>query len=199
MKKDEKAGTITINCSGMHNIPNSLAACVVAMEMGIKFETAKKALLKYRGVGRRLERVGDAGGVVFYDDYAHHPTEISLSLRSLRAVYPNSKIIAVFQPHRYTRTRDLAKKFPASLEVADIVYVTDIYPAGEIPIEGVTSLSVVNNFSDRQKVKYAPNTESLIKECTESLKSGDVLVTLGAGNVYNIGSRLIAQLNEKKS
>jgi UDP-N-acetylmuramate--alanine ligase len=194
----EFLGEITINCSGMHNVTNSLAACVAATEIGIEFAVIKKALGEYRGVGRRLERIGSENNITVYDDYAHHPTEIALSLKSVKEIYPDNKLVAIFQPHRFTRTRDLFKKFPPSLEIADIVYVTDIYPAGEQPIEGVSSSLVVDEFQDQNKVKYISDTEKMLSDIRETLSSGGICITLGAGNVYKFGTHLLEQAKSPK-
>lgn len=191
VRKDNKdAGEIIVNSIGMHNITNSLAACAVAIEMGIDFKIIQRALERYKGVGRRLERTGEKSGITFYDDYAHHPTEIALTLQSLRKIYPERKIIVIFQPHRYTRTRDLFKKFPQSFEIADFVYITDIYPAGETAIEGVSSLLIINEFKDKNKVKYVKDKQEL----KGRLSKGDICITFGAGDIYKVGETLMKEL-----
>ncbi|MFH1414772.1 MAG: UDP-N-acetylmuramate--L-alanine ligase [Elusimicrobiota bacterium] len=195
IKEGREVGEIAVMCSGMHNVTNSLAACATALEMGIDFKVISDALLQYRGVGRRLEKMGEAGGVIFYDDYAHHPTEIALSMKSLKEIYPDSRLIAVFQPHRYTRTRNLSKKFPGSLSIADYIYITDIYPAGEIAIEGVSSMSIIDEFEDKSKVKYIPDICELTDNVNSFLRPGDICVTLGAGDIYKILESLLKRRN----
>lgn len=190
-KKETKLGELIINCTGKHNIINSLAACVTALEIGIDFRTIKKALWQYKGVGRRLEKYGEINGIIFYDDYAHHPTEIALSLKSLREIYPDRRLVVIFQPHRYTRTRDLYKEFPSSLEIADIVCITDIYGAGEKPIEGISSSIIINEFEDKNKVKFIPKLFDIPAAVKEVIIPGDICVTLGAGNIYQIADEII--------
>ncbi len=198
VKKEEKeVGSIVVKCTGMHNITNSLAACAAAMEIGIDFKIIQDALLQYKGVGRRLEKIGETSGICFYDDYAHHPTEIKLSLESLRKIYPDRKIIAVFQPHRFTRTRDQYKNFPKSLEIADSVYVTAIYSAGEIPIDGISGSLIAEEFKDKSQVKYIEDFSVLKKELEKNLSSGDICVTFGAGDVYTVGYSLLENMNNR--
>jgi UDP-N-acetylmuramate--alanine ligase len=185
-------GKITVNSSGRHNILNSLAACAAALEIGVDFSTIQKALEQYKGVGRRLEKVGEFNQVVFYDDYAHHPTEIALSLKSIKEMYPERRLIVIFQPHRYTRTRDLFKEFPGGLEVADFVYMTDIYSAGEKSIPGVSSDMISEKFTDKSKVKIIREESSLIEEIKNKLLPGDICITLGAGDVNKINKSLMS-------
>ncbi|MBN2407242.1 MAG: UDP-N-acetylmuramate--L-alanine ligase [Elusimicrobia bacterium] len=197
-RKKEKIGELVVNSTGRHNILNSLAACITGLEIGISFDRIREGLAEYRGVGRRMEMLCDADGIKFYDDYAHHPTEINLSLRSLREIYPDRRIVAVFQPHRYTRTRDLCAAFPGSLEIADVVFITDIYPAGEKPIEGVTSRLIVDNFSDMGKVNYISDITELSAAVAGVLKKDDICVTLGAGNINTLAYRITGDMKSKK-
>jgi len=184
--KGSKLGVVEIKSSGMHNILNSLAAIAVGMEMGLDFEKLKGGIACYEGVGRRLEKAGEKGGILFYDDYAHHPSEIKLSLSSLNDIYPERRIIAVFQPHRYSRTRDLFTEFPEAFSSADMVYITSIYGAGEPPIEGVTSELIVREFEDEKRVKYFPSRRDLLEELENNLTPGDICITLGAGDINSI-------------
>jgi UDP-N-acetylmuramate--alanine ligase len=195
-KNGEIFDELVVNSFGMHNILNSLAASAAAIEMGIELEVIKKALLDYKGVGRRLERVGVANGIDFFDDYAHHPTEITLSLNSIKKVYPDKKLFVIFQPHRFSRTRDLYKEFPKSLKIADHVYITDIYPAGEKVIDGISSQLIVNEFDDKNKIKYISKTCDLLNDIESGLSNGDICITLGAGNVHDIGVELRKRLNK---
>lgn len=197
LKGNDVIGRIVVNSSGMHNIINSLASCTAAMELGIPFPIVREALKKYKGVERRLEKVGQIKDIFFYDDYAHHPTEISLALKGLKKIYPDSRLIAVFQPHRYTRTRDLYMDFPNSLQVADLVYITEIYSAGEKPIKNVNSQMIINEFTERDKLRYCTDLNCVTEELVSELKPGDVLLTLGAGNVCEVGKSLLTRLSDK--
>ncbi|MFC2091254.1 UDP-N-acetylmuramate--L-alanine ligase [Elusimicrobiota bacterium] len=193
-KRGEGLGIISINSVGMHNILNSLAAGATALEMGIEFASIQKALLNYKGVGRRLEKISDTGSITVYDDYAHHPTEIAMSLASLKRIYPLSKLVVIFQPHRYTRTRDLYRKFPESLEIADFIYITDIYPAGEKPIDGISSNLILDEFKNKNKVAHIRDVNDMVKDVKDKLKKGGVLVTLGAGDVFRLGKKISSEL-----
>ncbi|MFW6134363.1 MAG: UDP-N-acetylmuramate--L-alanine ligase [Elusimicrobiota bacterium] len=190
LRKESELGEIAVNSSGMHNIINALGACAAGLEMGIGFEVIKEAILQYKGVGRRLEKVGDFNNITFYDDYAHHPTEIKLSLKSLKSIYPDKRIIAVFQPHRFTRTRDLYKEFPSSLKIADFVYITDIYSANEQAIEDISSEMIAEEFENKNKVKYIGDISELARQIKEKLQPGDICITLGAGDINKIIKRI---------
>ncbi|MDA3793471.1 MAG: UDP-N-acetylmuramate--L-alanine ligase [Elusimicrobia bacterium] len=184
IKKDNGIiGSIVVNQPGMHNVLNSLAAVVTGLEIGIDFKIIKNAIGKYGGVGRRLEKVDSLNGVYGYDDYAHHPTEIKMSADSLRRIYPDNRIVAVFQPHRYTRTKDLYKEFPESFNAVDKVFITHIYPAGENPIKGVSGGLIASEFKDKNKGEYCETMEDVNKKLKKQLRAGDVFITFGAGNI----------------
>jgi UDP-N-acetylmuramate--alanine ligase len=189
--RDKIIGEITVNQPGMHNVLNSLACVVTGLEIGIDFKIIKEAVGRYGGVGRRLEKVKSLRGMQAYDDYAHHPTEIKMSLESLRKIYPEKKIVAVFQPHRYSRTKDLYKEFPASFESVDRVYVTGIYGAGENPIEGVSGGLIANEFKGTPPAEYCEDIAEICKKLKEELSPGDIFITLGAGNIDRLHKKLI--------
>ncbi|MGM0440821.1 MAG: UDP-N-acetylmuramate--L-alanine ligase [Elusimicrobiota bacterium] len=197
VKDNQKLGTIEVKNTGMHNVINSLGACVTGLEMGIDFKIIKEGLELYRGVGRRLELVSEKGDIVFYDDYAHHPTEIKLSLKSLREIYPDRRIVVMFQPHRYTRTRDLYREFPESFTKADKVFITPIYPAGESSIPGVSSKLIVKEFEDKQKVNLCSSLENLRQIVRKELTAGDVCLTLGAGDICKLNDNLQKIMGQK--
>ncbi|MEA3506350.1 MAG: UDP-N-acetylmuramate--L-alanine ligase [Elusimicrobiota bacterium] len=188
--RGEIIGGITVNQPGMHNVLNSLACVVTGLEIGIDFGIIKKAVGKYDGVGRRLEKVQSLKGLLAYDDYAHHPAEIKMSLESLRRIYPENKIVAVFQPHRYSRTKDLYKEFPSSFKSADRVYITGIYPAGENPIKGVSGGLIANEFNGNPPAEYYEDMEEIYKKLKEELSPGDIFITLGAGNINRLHKKL---------
>ena len=187
VKKNGKIfGEIKINNPGMYNVLNSLAASATAIEMGIDFKKIKVALNHYKGVKRRLEKVAARGGVIFYDDYAHHPTEIALSLKSLKEIYPEKRIIVIFQPHRFTRTKKLYKKFPQGFKLADFVFITDIYSASEKPIRGISASMIAGEFKNKKKVKYIKKITTLTDEVRKTLQSGDICIAFGAGDINKI-------------
>ncbi len=190
LKKGVSRGRISIQATGMHNVLNSMAAVSAALEMDIDFETIKKALKGYRGVGRRLEKKGERAGVLFYDDYAHHPSEIKMGLGSLRKIYPEKRIIAVFQPHRYSRTRELASSFPGAFRDADEVLITEIYGAGEKEVKGIDSSLITGEFPAEAKVKYIKDMKDLKKYLEANLKKSDLCITLGAGNIDKVSEDL---------
>ena len=170
---------IALYVPGFHNVENAVAAITAALELDIPEATIKAAIASYRGVKRRFEFILRQSNLVYIDDYAHHPTEITAFLRSLKSMYPNKKITTVFQPHLYSRTNDFYKGFAESLDNADEVLLLDIYPAREEPIEGVSSQMILDRmFTPKRKVV---SKEGLLAALDES--DMDVLVTLGAGDI----------------
>jgi len=173
----------TVGVPGWVNIENAVAASSVALLAGIDKESLKKALASFRGVQRRMDIHVNTPKVVYIDDYAHHPQEIATTISSLREAFPDRKLTAVFQPHLYTRTRDLADGFSQALSTADSVILLDIYPARELPIEGVSSELIFNkmNLSDKMLI----TKEELLDTIKNRLEEGkiDLLVTFGAGNI----------------
>ena len=169
-----------LNIGGYHNIENAIAAITVALELKITEENIKSALASFKGIKRRFEKVFENEKVTFIDDYAHHPEEIRVFLESVREIYPKRKITAVFQPHLFTRTRDLAEGFAAALSIADEVVLLDIYPAREQPIEGVTSQLIFDKLSCKNKISVA---KSQLVSAIKELNTVDVLVTIGAGDI----------------
>ncbi len=171
--------SIRLNIGGFHNIENAIAAIIIAKELKITDENIKAALASFKGIKRRFERVYDDEKVVFIDDYAHHPEEIRVFLESVREIYPKHKLTAIFQPHLFSRTKDLAKEFAQQLSIADEVVLLDIYPAREQPVEGVTSELIYNQLTSFEK--------SLVKkeDLVEFVKGKhfEVLVTIGAGDI----------------
>ncbi len=171
---------------------NALAAVAVGLELGISFAKIAEGLAAYDGVGRRLELKGERDGYTVIDDYGHHPTEIRATLAALKDRYPKRRLVALFQPHRYTRTQALWKEFAQAFENADQVFVMDIYAASEEAIPGVTSDLIINAMKKiHPHAQAAPkpfSPEMLAKE----LKSGDVFLTLGAGDVTKVGEQLLA-------
>lgn len=190
----KELGRLTIKIPGLHNIKNSLVAVCIATEMGVDFEIIKKALEKFAGVYRRFEKKYDKE-IMVIDDYAHHPTEINATLSGIRSGWKR-RLIAVFQPHLYTRTRDFYAEFGRSFLNSDILICTDIYPAREKPIEGITGSMVADAAKKigHKHVVYEPD-KTKIPELLKSLyKEGDIVITLGAGDIWKYGEKFIEMI-----
>lgn len=196
----ENLGTIEVNVPGRHNALNGVAACLATMQTGLTLEEATSGLRKYRGVGRRFERKGQRAGVTVLDDYGHHPSEIEATLEALFTFATGRKIV-VFQPHRYSRTAHLMKDFSRAFnsQKLDMLVLTDIYSAGETPIEGVTgeALAACVGESAPFKVLFVSKIEDIPDAIATELGPGDTVLTLGAGDVFNVGERLLDILGGK--
>lgn len=195
MEDGHARGTACLPVPGLHNLRNALAAAAVARYLGAEWEAIRAGWASFQGVGRRFQRLGEAGGVVVVDDYAHHPTEITATLEAARAAYPGRRLVAVFQPHLYSRTRDFALEFGRALALADHVWVTDVFPAREEPIPGVDG-GVVARAAVRAGalVSEHPELEGLARAVAADARSGDVVVTLGAGSIEKVAPELKALL-----
>ncbi len=192
---DKPASTFKINLLGKHNINNTLAAIGVGLELGIAIPKIKRALREFSGVHRRIECLGSIRGVKIFDDYGHHPTEIAVTLETVRDYFPNRRIISVFQPHRYTRTHYLFNEFAFSFFYADIVIVSEIYPAHEIPIPGISGDSLAKRISKEQEaVHFIPDFDNIIRFLKKIVKPNDIIVVQGAGDINKLGRRLIEEL-----
>ena len=180
---------------GRHMALNALAALLAAAEAGAPVQTALDALAGFEGVRRRFELVGTANGVRVFDDYAHHPTEVRAALTALRGVarQTSGRSIVVFQPHLYTRTKAFAREFADSLNTADQVFVLDVYAAREQPLTGVSGASIVEHVS--APVRYLPDFSTVARQVAAVARPGDVVVTMGAGDVTLLGPEIIAALN----
>jgi UDP-N-acetylmuramate--alanine ligase len=188
--KEYGLGEISLSLVGVHNVANALAACGVAIELDIPFETIREALKGFSGIQRRLEMKWD-GEIKLIDDYGHHPTEIRATLSAIRSMW-EGRVIVVFQPHRYTRTRALMDEFVTSFNEADLLVVTEIYAASEEKIEGVSGHTLAERIkaSGHKNVVFAPSKEDAADIVLAHAKPGDVVITLGAGDVYKIDERL---------
>ena len=181
---DKPLGEVRLSVPGMHNILNALAAIGAGIALGVSLEAMRPGLASFIGVSRRFERIGDFGGVTLIDDYAHHPTEISATLDAARASFPNRRIIAAFQPHLFSRTRDFAADFARSLCAADAIYLADIYPAREQPIDGVSSALIVEHLRKcGRSPEWTGPRASLADALCDRVRPGDVLLTIGAGDI----------------
>ncbi len=177
---------------GRHNALNAAAAMICAQQTGIGLGKAAEALKTFRGADRRFQFKGDTKqGVTVYDDYGHHPTEIRAVLQAFREKFPDRRVVVYFQPHRYTRTRDCWADFRGCFQDCDVLYLADIYAAGEASIEGIDSQKLLSEIEIKNK-NYLPMTLNVAKDLRHQLRSGDVFVTLGAGNGWKVGEALLA-------
>jgi len=189
-------GRVTLAVPGVHNVANSLAAVAAALTLGVPFEAVAEGLRLFTGTGRRFERLGETpGGVLVVDDYAHHPTEIRATLAAARRAYPGRRIVAVFQPHLPSRTRDFRTEFAESFGDAARVVLTDIFLARESALEGVTGAALAALTADRRgadHVTYVADKAALPARLAEMVQSGDLVLTLGAGDIRAAGEGLLA-------
>jgi UDP-N-acetylmuramate--alanine ligase len=196
---------VTLNLPGMHNVSNALAAIAVATEVGIEDPAIARALAAFQGIDRRLQHVGDVtlstGSVTIVDDYGHHPTEIAASLEALRQGYAGRRLVLAFQPHRYTRTRDLIDDFGRVLSQADVLLVTEVYSAGESPITGADGRAICRAVRSRGQVEpvFVENVELLGQALQGVIRGGDVVVTMGAGNINTVAHGLPAVLAQGRA
>jgi len=215
VRNGQALGDLRLKIPGEHNIANALAAVAVGFELDIPFSVITDALAEFGGVIRRFQVLGDYSGVIVVDDYAHHPTEIRATLRAARQRFPERRIVAVFQPHTYTRTRDFASAFADALSHADIAMITDVYAAREAPIEGISGRTILEQqivpaerlrssetiaavpvhprlggdemaSAGRAEFLYAPTLDDVKQQLGRILQPGDVLLTMGAGNIVQI-------------
>jgi UDP-N-acetylmuramate--alanine ligase len=189
-------GEVRLAVPGDHNVTNSLAAVCVGLELGIPFDRIREGLQQFSGIARRLEVRSDADDVLIVDDYAHHPTEIAATLAAAREWQPGHRLVAVFQPHRYTRTRDLGPEFGPALAKADRVVVTSVYAAGEPAIPGVSSAVIAEaaRAAGHSAVSAVDSWEDAVDLILPETRPGDVVLTLGAGDVWKAGDLLAARL-----
>jgi len=183
-----RLGTVRLPLLGLHNVRNALAALAVGLELGIAFDRLAAACESFAGVARRFQVLGERAGVTVVDDYAHHPTEISAVLSAARQAMPSRRLVAVFQPHLFSRTRDFAAAFGEALLAADVALVLPIYPARESPIAGVDSSLVVDEArrGGHAAVQAVDGMAAALERLSGMLQPGDVLLTLGAGDVHRL-------------
>jgi UDP-N-acetylmuramate--alanine ligase len=195
---------VTVNLPGTHNVLNSLAAIVVASELGIEDAAIQRALVNFQGIDRRLQHIADvetaAGRVTIIDDYGHHPTEVAATLEALRQGYPDRRLVLAFQPHRYTRTHDLIDDFSKALSKADALLVTEVYAAGETPIPGADGRAICRAVRGRGNVEpiFVDNVEGLAESLADVIRDGDVIVTMGAGHISAVSHELPRKLAAKE-
>jgi len=189
-------GEILLNLPGIHNVYNSLASIAVGIELDIPFEVIKSALQTAEGVQRRLEIKGEKKGVTVVDDYGHHPTEIKTTLEAARECWPDRRVVAVFQPHRYSRTQALFDDFTRAFYQSDLLVVLPIYAAGEKEIKGVDGQALFEEIQrhGHKDVVYVESLETAVSHLKTILVSNDILLTLGAGDVWKVGEMLLKEL-----
>jgi len=196
----EHQGEISLRIPGLHNIRNALGAAMAARSLGVEWGAIRRGLGSFRGVGRRFDLLGEIGGVTVVDDYAHHPTEIRATLDAARGRFPGRRIVAIFQPHLFSRTRDFAQDFGEALAGADEVWVTEIYPAREAPIPGVSGVLVAQATLDAgsPRVSFHPELAELPQEILPNLLPGDVCLAMGAGSIEFLGEDLLGALRDRQ-
>ena len=188
-------GSIRLALPGRYNISNALAVCALALELDVETAAVRKALENFGGVGRRFEHRGEEAGILVVDDYGHHPTEIRAVVETARRSF-DRRVVAVFQPHRFTRTRDLHESFDKCLLDADLVFITDIYAAGETPIPGITGDLIYRAVlrGGAKNAVYLPDRGDLLDALEAAVEEGDIVITLGAGDIWKAGDELLERI-----
>jgi UDP-N-acetylmuramate--alanine ligase len=189
-------GALTLQVPGLHNIKNALAAIAVGLELKIPFKSIKAALEQFTGVKRRFDIKGEKRGVMVVDDYAHHPTEIEVTLKAARHGWQDRRIIVIFQPHLYSRTRDFCDLFARAFFQSDILIITEIYPAREEPIPGVSGAMIAHKAQEfgHQEVHFVPDKNDIIGFLKKIVRPKDMVLTMGAGDIWEIGEEFIKKM-----
>jgi UDP-N-acetylmuramate--alanine ligase len=189
-------GPFRLAVPGRHNVSNALVAIAIGIELDVPVDLIRKALAAYTGVERRFHLRGEAKGIMVVDDYGHHPTEIKATLAAAKQGWGDRRLVVLFQPHRYTRTRDLLEDFAKAFEQSDLLFLTEIYAAGEPPIPGVSGarLAETVHASGHPSVTFVEHKDRLVDQVLPHLKSGDLVITLGAGDIWKTGPGLLARL-----
>ncbi|HWP59630.1 MAG TPA: UDP-N-acetylmuramate--L-alanine ligase [Candidatus Acidoferrales bacterium] len=193
--RSRRLGQISLKLPGRHSATNALAAVAVALELEIPFARAAEALASFDGIHRRLEIKGEPAGVMILDDYGHHPAEIAATLAAIRESW-NRPLTVIFQPHRFTRTRDLFQDFLSAFDGVERLILTEIYPAGEEPIPGVDAEALYQAFKRRGHldVEFMPRRDEIAAALAPRLRRGEIVLTLGAGDIYKVGEKLVELL-----
>ena len=193
--KGEHLGRFRVAMPGVHNVRNALAAIAIGLELGVPVAQIALALESFTGVERRFQIVGEKGGITMIDDYGHHPTEIKATLAAAKGG-SKRRLVVLFQPHRYTRTQDLVDEFAVAFHQADLLFLTEIYAAGESPIPGVTGERLAQTIqgSGGPPLTYVPRKEELVEKVLPHLRSGDLVLTMGAGDIWKAGRALLERL-----
>ena len=196
---DRSLGRVVVGMPGTHNVLNALAALSVGLELEMGFEDIKKGLKNLGGLARRFQVKDEKGDVLFIDDYGHHPTEITATLETAKECWPERRLVVIFQPHRYSRTKALFDRFAISFNQADALIVAPIYPAGEAPIEGVNAEWLYRAIKEHghRNVILGKNKNEIVKLLLDLIRPEDVVMTLGAGDIYQVGDELSKMLQER--
>ncbi|HET9438957.1 MAG TPA: UDP-N-acetylmuramate--L-alanine ligase [Longimicrobiales bacterium] len=190
--RGDECGEVNLGVAGVHNVRNALGAMVAALHVDAPFSAVQSALARFHGVGRRFQELARAGNIIIIDDYAHHPTEVNATIAAARAAYAGHRLVAVFQPHLYSRTRDFAQQFGKALAAADVAWVTNIYAAREQPLPGVSSELIVKSVSGVKL--FDGELAELPAALRPHLKANDVVIFMGAGNIDDAAHALVTQL-----
>ena len=195
VRRNQELGTIMLQVPGIHNVQNSLGAITVALELGVPYKKIKAGIEKFAGVYRRWEKKGEVNDIALYDDYAHHPTECRATLSGVKSGW-RRRVVCVFQPHLYSRTRDFYEDFGKSFLLSDVLVVTDVYPAREEPIQGVNGELIVNAAKQfgHKDVHYVPDKKKVPAFLKSIVKSGDIVITMGAGDIWKYGEEFLNQI-----
>jgi UDP-N-acetylmuramate--alanine ligase len=187
-------GPVMLNVPGRYNVRNALAACAVALEVGMPFGEIAGALATFPGVSRRFSVRGEVDGIMVVDDYAHNPIKIAAVLRAAREAWPDRRVVAIFQPHRYTRTKTTYRNYAHVFGDASELIVTELYPADEAPIPGVSARMIVDVVEPHRPVTYIPDMHVIVDDLLPRLRAGDIVLTLGAGDIGAVADQLVARL-----
>jgi UDP-N-acetylmuramate--alanine ligase len=200
IRDGNELGEITLQIPGRHNVQNALAAIAVGLQLNVPFERVRAGVEKFTGVFRRWEVKAEIGDITVIDDYAHHPTEIRATLSGAKAGW-RRRVVCVFQPHLYSRTRDFYEEFGRSFFNADVLVITDVYPAREEPIQGINGELIANaakQFGHKQ-VQYVPDKKNVPSFLLDIVRKGDMIITVGAGDIWRFGEQFIAQLKARQT
>lgn len=191
----EKLGVITLKAPGEHNVKNALAAIATGLELGVDFKQIKAGIEKFEGVYRRFQLKYE-NGIMVIDDYAHHPTEVQATMNAAHKGWPDRRVIAVFQPHLYSRTQDLYKEFGLSFFDAEVLVITDVYPSREKPIEGVSGKLIADTAEQygHKNVVYVEDKNDVSERLKDIVKDGDIIITMGAGDIYKSGETFVEEI-----
>lgn len=197
LRSGQELGEVELVVPGWQNVLNSLPVFALGFEFGLDFNSIAGALRTFVGARRRFQTVGELNDILIVDDYAHHPTEIKATLSAARSGWPDKRLICIFQPHRYSRTMLLKDEFTKAFGDADKIVITDIYAASEKPIPGISGQTIADGIKDRD-VLYVPKKEGIVEHLMQDIKPGDLIMTLGAGDIYTVGKEILARLKLHK-
>ncbi len=195
----EVLGEVEIAPPGKHNVYNALATICIGLELEIPFDVIAKAMKSFQGVQRRMQFKGEVDGITIVDDYGHHPTEIVATLTAIKKAWPEKRLVVLFQPHRYSRTKGLFSEFQTAFHQSDLLVMTEIYAASEKPIEGISGESLLQEIKrhGQRSTLFLGEVDQMAQQLVPFLEAGDLVLTLGAGNIVRVGEELLTLLREK--